>query len=560
LQKAYLIMKSILPNKKIWLFAISASFFIASCSDKTTIFENPEDNLVKETNQLKLDNSVNFDRTGVLDIYEDPINTAKRVNATGKVEEQAGDYPITLVAQIAPPSFENGENLAATHLTLDGDYGYVSYNTAGEDYVGAVDVIDISDPNDPRVTSRMYFTNNDLNAIAYDNGYLYVAGGVDSEKSVTATSNSMVAKIAVSGGVLNTSNVTYAYQEGFIATDISVMNGLVIVTSGQDGFVVAYDKNDMSSLRETAFTDLRSVSNNGSEIAVLDAVQGVSILDENLNITKSINIDSDFGIDAKRTLDFSNENIVVAEGANGAGVYNITSGSLVEYLPILTNPENAEPGDIVTNGVAVNDDVLLMANGAGGLSLSEKKDDNTNGVGVIELAGSINHVASKGDYIFAATGRSGFQIVKFNRPSESLIARCTGLEVYAGSAKLKVDNDEIHAFSGSKRFDEIKVQGELLLCGAWTVKNDIDLDDNSLFEMNGVIVVGSVNKQKEIKIKSGATLRIEGNLTIYGDLILEDGATIEFLGNSSIATVWGEVEKNGTVTVTGSFNDYYDKF
>jgi len=553
-------MKSILPSKRIWLYAISATFFIVSCSDETTIFENPEDSLIKETDQLKLDNSISFDRTGVLDIYEDPDNTAKRVNATGKAEEQAGDYPLTLVAQIAPPTFENGENLAATHVALDGDYGYVSYNTVGEDYVGAVDVIDISDPNNPRVTSRMYFTNNDLNAIAYNNGYLYVAGGVDSEQSVTATSNAMVAKIEVNGGVLNTSNVTYAYQEGFIATDISVMDNKLIVTSGQDGFVVVYNKSDMSVLNEAAFADLRSVANNGTEIAVLDAVQGISFLDQNLTITRSFSIDSDFGVDAKRTLDFSNNTIVVAEGSRGAGVYNATSGSFIEYLPILTNPENAEPGDIVTNGVAVNDDVLLMANGAGGLSLSEKKADNTTGVGVIELTGSINHVASKGDYIFAATGRSGFQIIKLNRPSESLASSCTGIEVYEGNAKLKVDEGDSLAFSGSKKFNEIKVEGELLLCGAWTVKNEIDVKEDAVFAMNGVIVVASVDKQKDVKVESGATLRIEGNLTVYGDLILEEGATIEFLGDSSIATIWGEVKKEDGTIVKGTFNDYYDKF
>ena len=60
---------------------------------------------------------------------------------------------MTLVAQIDPPTFTNGENLAATHVALDGDYGYVSYNTVGQDYVGAIDVVNISDPNNPRVTS-----------------------------------------------------------------------------------------------------------------------------------------------------------------------------------------------------------------------------------------------------------------------------------------------------------------------------------------------------------------------------------------------------------------------
>lgn len=552
-------MKSTFSIKNVWLMAIFASLFVASCSDETTVFENPEDNLLNERDQQKLESSVLFDRAGVLDIYEDPLTSAKRYGGTGKVE-QAGDYPLTLVAQIAPPSFAGGENLAATHVALDGDYGYVSYNTVGPEYVGAIDAVNISDPNNPRVTSRVYFTNTDLNSITYDNGYVYVAGGVDSEKSVIANSNSMVAKIAASNGSINTSDITFGFQEGFNATDVSIMDNLVYVTSGQDGFVVSYNKSDMSIVSEAAFSDLRSVAVNGTEVAVLDASQGVSFLDQNLSVKRNIAINSDFGTDAKRTLDFSSENIIVSEGSKGAGVYNSSTGSFIEYVPILLNPQNAETGDIVTNGVAVNEDVLLMANGAAGLSLSEKKSDNTEGVGVIELAGSINYVASQGDYIFAASGKSGFQIIKLNRPSQSLALKCSDLEPYEGTANYTVSIGEDHAYKGSKRFTSLTIEGALLLCGSWTVKDDINIIEDAIFEMNGTIVVGRANRTRDIVVGKGATLRIEGSMTIYGDLILEDGATLEFLGPASIAAVLGKVSKGATATVIGTFNDYYKKF
>ena len=552
-------MKSTLSVRNVWLMAISASFLVASCSDETTVFENPEDNLVSETDQSKLDNSVSFERAGVLDIYEDPIASAKRSSITGK-DAEAGDYPLSLVAQIAPPSFTNGENLAATHVALDGDYGYVSYNTVGQDYVGAIDVINISDPTNPTVTSRVYYTNADLNSIAYDNGYIYVAGGVDSEQSVTATANSLVAKIAVSGGRMNTSNIAYGFQEGFNATDVRIVNNNVVVTSGQDGLVVVYDKNDLTALNEAPFSDLRAVAYSGNEIAVLDAAQGVSFLDQNLNTLRSIPIESDFGIDAKRTLDYLNENIVVSEGTKGAGVYNATSGSFIEYLPILTSPENAEPGEIVTNGVAVNENVLLMANGAGGLSLSETNDNNTVGVGVIELTGSINYVATKGDYIFAASGKSGFQIIKLNRPSDSLAERCSELQSYSGSANLNVNSGDDFEYRGSKRFNNMNIGGNLLLCGSWTVREGVNINSNGLFEMNGTIVVGRNNSRKNVAINSGATLRVEGNLTIYGDLILNEGATIEFIGDDSVVNIFGSVSRGANTTVEGTYRDVRGAF
>ncbi|UWX56435.1 hypothetical protein NYZ99_09730 [Maribacter litopenaei] len=49
-------------------------------------------------------------------------------------------------------------------------------------------------------------------------------------------------------------------------------------------------------------------------------------------------------------------------------------------------------------------------------------------------------------------------------------------------------------------------------------------------------------------------------MTIYGDLNIEDGATVEFLGNNSMANIFGSVNKSGNATVTGTFLDVKDKF
>ena len=545
--------------RKVSPLAFLALLIFVNCSDETTVFENPEDNVRLESNQQKLENSVLFDEAGVLDIYENPEITAKRKAMTGKSAPE-GDYPLTLVAQIAPPSFSGGENLTATHVVIDGDYGFVSYNTAGDAYVGGIDVVNISDPNTPFVTSRLYYSNADLNAIAYENGYVYVVGGVDAEKSVRATANSFIAKIPFSNGSLVTNSISYAFQEGFNATDVSISGAKVIVTSGKDGFIVAYNTSDLSPTGEAPFADLRALSIKGAEIAVLDASKGIHILDADFNIVKEIPITSDFGADAKRTMDYSGDNIVVSEGSKGAGIYNVASGNRIAYVPILLNPENVDSGDLVTNGVAVNEEIMLMANGGAGLSLNEKLQDETEAFGVIQLTGSINSVASKGDYIFAASGTSGFQIIKLNRPSESLVNRCATLERYNGKKSLVVSAAQDLSYRGDARFNDLDVQGSLLLCGSWTVKDGIAIERDALFELNGTLSVGRNNRKRDITVASGATLKVEGNLMIYGDLILEDGATVEFIGTSSIATIWGSVEKQGTFTVTGNFNDYFDKF
>ncbi len=545
--------------KRISLVAMTTLVFIASCSDETTVYRDPQNDILLENSQSILENSIAYDKSGVLDIYEEDGVTGK-FSLTAK-NEQAGDYPLTLVAQVKPPSFNGGENLTASHVFVEGDYAYVSYNTVEDGYVGGIDIIDVSDPNKPRVTSRLYYVNADINSIKYENGYVYAVGGVDSEKSVRATSNSFVARIPASNGKMDIgAGITYGFQEGFNATDITITANSVIVSSGKDGFLTVYDKGSLTIQNELPFPDLRSVVSKNGVIAALDASKGVSLLDQSLNITKEIPIDSDFGNASKRTLDFSTENIIVSEGSKGAGVYDATTGNLLEYIPILINPEGVATSDVVTNAVAINEDMMLMANGGAGLCLSEEQDNGTELVGIIELDGSINFVASNGDYAFAASGKEGLQIIKLNRPSESLVSRCASLLAYEGSANLTVSQGDTKEYRGAKRFNRINVEGSLLLCGSWTTNNSNTIADNGLFEMNGTFVVGRNNKRKNITVGKNAIFRVEGNLTIYGDLILEDGAKVEFLGSSSVVNIFGSVKKTGTVDVTGNFVDVQNKF
>ena len=545
--------------KKVSLLLCAILLFTVSCSDETTVFNEPQDDMQLEKSESVLDGSVNLDYAGVLEIAEEG-NISGKYASSGK-EELAGDYPLTLVAQIDPPSYGGGTNLTASHVHIDGDYAYVSYNTVEDGYAGGVDIINVSDPTNPTVSSRLYYTNADINSIEYNDGYVYAVGGVDSEKSVRATSNSFLAKIPASGGRMNISaGITYAFQEGFNSTDVEVTSSTVVVSSGGDGTVTVYNKSDLAVLNEAPFEDLRSVSHNNGEFAVLDASKGVSILDNSLNITKEIPINTDFGAATKRTLDYKNDKIVVSEGIKGAGLYNATSGALIEYIPILLDPSSESIEDKQTNAVATNEDVILMANGGAGLCLTEDQGDSANLFGIIQLEGSINFVASKGDYIFAASGKEGLQIIKLNRPNESLVERCASLPAYSGSKALTVDPGETAEYRGSKRFNRITVGGSLLLCGSWTVNNNSTVEEDGLFEMNGTFVIGRNNKRKNVTLAENATFRVEGNLIIYGDLILNDGATLEFIGENSRVAVFGSVRRNGDTEVVGEFDDVNSKF
>ncbi len=542
--------------KRSILLYLFTCILISSCSDSTTVFENGDDDLQMETSASVLEGSIKFDDSGVLDIFEENQGAA----LSAYKDEQAGDYPLTLVAQVNPPSFNGGENLTASHVDIVGDFAYVSYNTVDADYAGGIDIVYIADPMRPRLTSRLYYLNADINSLKYDNGFVYAAGGVDAEKSVTATANSFVAKLPVANGRFDLSGgITYGFQEGFNANDILIDGNKVLMTSGRDGYITEFDKQDLAIVQESPYADLRSLAIGDGRIALLDASFGVRILDASFNETSQFPIDSDFRLADKRTLDIADNRVVVAEGSRGAGIYNASTGSLIEYVPIPINPDQVAVENIVTNATALNEGVLLMANGGAGLCLSED-DNGVDIVGIIELQGSVNYVASKGDYIFAASGEGGLQVIKMNKPDGSLEARCQGTPIYDGSSRLFVPSEADLAYSGSRRFRNISVDGSILLCGTWTVRDEVELGESAVFEMRGVLVVARNSRRRNVTVGANATLRIEGDLTVYGDLILEEGSSLEFLGDSSRVNIFGDVISDDSATVSGDFDDVQNKF
>ncbi|TDQ31325.1 LVIVD repeat-containing protein [Zeaxanthinibacter enoshimensis] len=540
--------------KKSPLLAVSVLLLASACSDQTTVYQdNLTDNVITESDAAVLQPSVSFEVSGVLDIYEDdaPGNAGKGATDT------AGNYPLSLVAQVSPPN----NLLKASHVDVEGDFAYVSYNVVDEAYSGAIEIINISNPHDPRVTSRLIYSSADINALQYYNGNVYAVGGVDALISDAAPSNSFIAKIPVSGGVFsNLSGIIYGFQQGFTANDVFIHGDQVLVTSGKDGSLTVYRQQDLRLEEEFLYPDLRSISVKNEQIALLDAGQGVKILDKKYKIDREIDITTDFGESTKKTLKFHDDRIMVSEASKGTGVYSFNDGALLEYIPILVDPEGVNPGDQVTNAVDTNDGLLMMANGGAGLSLTEIENGESKVVGVVELKGSINYVASKGDYIFAASGSEGLQIIKMNRPAETLVERCSGLSEYTGSDKFNVDTGETVAFSGAKRLNHIVNKGALLLCGSWSVRNNISIEADALMELNGMLIVARNNNRKNLTLKKGATLKIEGELILYGDLNLDEGATLEFLGDSSVVSIFGNVNIDPGATVKGNFEDIRGKF
>ena len=529
-------------------------FLWMGCEDETIFYDEAPQEAVFDLEEADdLSETVKFGAAGVLKVFE-PGHSIE-----GE-EETAGDYPLTLVASIDPPVREDGSFFTASHVDVAGNYAYVAYNTAGDVYEGAIDVINISDANNPYTSSRLIFRNADVNALVYDGGYLYAVGGVDAESSASAISNSFMARIPVGRGSLNPEGINYRFQQGFNATGVIARPDRILVSSGKEGSVTAFRKSNLSVIAEAYMADARNLAHSQAGIAVLDAGNGVRLMDPNLNEIRMIPLSADLGETTKRTLDAWNQWIIVAEGPSGAGIYNASSGNLLQYLPIPLHPDGVEEGFVVTNAVSVNENAIFMANGGAGLSFAEREGSGARTVGLIELGGSVNYVVSQDDFAFAASGSDGLHVIKLNRPPDSLETKYVDIPLYEGKSRVRIEKGAAAAFRGGKRLDNIQVEGDLLLRGSWTVFNEVTLGKDAVLRISGMLAMGRNDRRQILRVGSGALLEIEGDLAIYGDLVLEEGARVSFLGNRSSAAIFGQVRYEGKATVEGRFRDVRSAF
>ncbi len=158
-------------RKLSFSIAIITALF-TGCSDETTVFQDDlQEDVIVENNESRLEGSISYNKSGVLDIFEEEALTNKMYRSSK--DRPAGDFPLTLVAQVKSPIYQGRDNLTASHVFVEGNYAYVSYNTVGAEYFGALDIINISNPYSPRLTSRLFYLNADINAIYYENGYVY---------------------------------------------------------------------------------------------------------------------------------------------------------------------------------------------------------------------------------------------------------------------------------------------------------------------------------------------------------------------------------------------------
>ncbi|MDG3582827.1 hypothetical protein [Galbibacter pacificus] len=537
-----------------------------SNDDNSDIQEPGESNVILTDNNLS--ERVKLEHIGVISIKGAPEknpeeSSEKSSNNVPGENLKANDFPLVQIAEVSAPVYK-GTTLRATHVEINETYAYVSYNVEGDTYLGAIDVIDISNPLNPSVILQAIFPNTDISSIDYYQNALYIAGANPSIAN-DGTNPAFLIKMLLNDG-LPTENLSLMDMPGYVATDVIANTNGIFGVSGDNGVLAKYNLGTQQLDNDVSLPDLRAVGNYNNKIVVLSGTEGIHIYNAgNLNKTNSFATSKDIA-EAKRTIDFFDNNVLVAEGSKGIGIYNINNGSKITTIKIseVDPKENIDPNDLVTNAVSVEDKHIFAASGAGGVSVYTINDNisDLTTIGTLNLEGSANYVKSANDYIFVADGKGGLKILKAVAETDSSSGIvCTDYPVFKGGYWLNVNSNSDEAYSGSASLMGINVNSKahLIFCGALAVNKGININSEGTFLIKGTLAQGtSEAPYNALIVNNKGILQIEGSLVIYGNMILNNGATLEFLGNDSSITVYGNVIKNGNITITGNYTDTFN--
>ncbi|GIZ08859.1 PQQ-like beta-propeller repeat protein [Flavobacterium sp. UMI-01] len=532
-------------KKIILALSVCGLFFVQSCQNDDGLGEDPNAKVVLDTNASNLNKRINLSGSGVLDLVTSGALTGKLT------ETAAGNFPMSLLAEVTSPVYQ-GKVLKATHVDVKDHYVYVSYNTPGETYLGGIDVIDISSPNNPKLVVQAILPNVDISTVLYDGGKLYIAGAIDVDFNSPAETPAFVAQMPLQSGLLTTDYLLNPLAS-YVTTGVAVAESSYYAVSGNNGVLAKFNKATNVLETSIAIQDLRAMGKIDNKIVVLSGTQGVKVYNEgSLSLVSSIATSKDVA-DAKRTIDFQGANLLVAEGYQGLKMYNLSGGNLLQTIAVPTASVDLDPNDVVTNAVSVNGDYVYVANGAAGIYVYKTINGQLQLQGSVALSGSSNYVKSVGDYIFVASGNGGLKIIK--KVTVPTID-CSNFPTYTGNQNLNVNSNEDLKYQGSASLKTVNVNANLTFCGSLSISQGININSNGVFVMKGSMAQGQYNSNSS-NFNVNGTLKIEGSVVIYGNLVLNNGAKLEFVGADSEITIYGKVTKNNGVTITGTYKDTF---
>ncbi len=333
-------------------------------------------------------------------------------------------FSMTLVAEISPPVV-GGQTLQATAVSLNGQFGYISYNLQGNTYAGGVDIVQLKGSKNATIRSEVTFSDTKVSSVSFDamTGNLYLAEACSNPAFAFPAAAEVMKS---SGNKLSSTGNIQSVLTSFVATSIAVGNGKIFATTGNTGGLYILSTDSVKSQTFSSVTDSRWVDFDATYIAVVQGGGKLSVF--NTTTGALINTYSFTGTsipESKSTVRVLGGKALIAAGDGGVQLMNLATGTIVGSIPRTIVPD-LNPSLSVTNAVDGSGQYIYISNGEAGVYVAQASEalENLSGdtpitltvLGKLRFANlqSVNHVAFDGSTLVIASGLGGVKVVDVN--------------------------------------------------------------------------------------------------------------------------------------------------
>lgn len=276
---------------------------------------------------------------------------------------------MSLKAEVTPPSI-GGQILQATSVAIVGNLAVVSYNMVGNPYLGAVDVIDITNRNQPVLRSEALFQNTDVSAVTTSGTNVYLA---EATGDTGFTAPAVFEVLHLVGNQLVLTGNQRVGLTSFAGTSVAT-GTRVYATSGDGGSLFMIDPLTFAVTSSIPLHDARWVAVGGGKVAVVQGTPGTLAVynESNMSVVGSWAFAGATVAQAKSQAQLVGGKAFIAAGDSGVQVLSASTGTKVGAVP-RPNPDSLglSPSVVVTNSVTIDQDLIFISNGEAGVYLAQ---------------------------------------------------------------------------------------------------------------------------------------------------------------------------------------------
>ncbi|NQZ75844.1 MAG: hypothetical protein HRT61_06980 [Ekhidna sp.] len=371
--------------------ALGVMLAVTSCSDNESDLPEPAQEI-----EITSDQEVLSDR---VTLYDQVITVESEQGA-----RTAPDFSLRLKAKLTPPSIE-GNLLQATSIDDRKDFFVVGYNYRGNEYYGGLDLVNA----DLKLKSQILYADADISDVVFNGDQLYFVGA-----SSSLDEPAFIEKVAIkpSSETFSLDNNMRTSLGFYVANSVTTSGGKVYATVGDDksrgGGLYSLDRN-LDQVGYKKIDDARWAAIHKSEVLVLSGEEGkvYAYQKEDLSDGRSFRHQSVSEPGSRVTISCAGKYIFVAGGHQGLFVYNEEGDFVTKY----SFGEGA-----YTNSVTAHRGLLFISNGEAGVYVASY-DPFIEVIGKLGLeeGESVNQILYKEDMLYVSSGLGGVQMIQVVR-------------------------------------------------------------------------------------------------------------------------------------------------